>query len=101
MRHETTWELKFSELETKAEVKQHGDWKLGGRKLICVGQGKVALRLLLRRRLQQADAELTLCWGAKDLKTVAEAKHTRGYAVSECLRVKAVTEIKVSTKAQG
>ena len=30
-----------------------------------------------------------------------EAKHTRGYAVSECLRVKAVTEIKVSTKAQG
>ena len=52
MRHETTWELRFSELETKAGRKQQADLGLGGCQCICVD--KVVLRLLLRRRLQQA-----------------------------------------------
>jgi len=54
MRYETSCELRFSELETRAGAKPQADSELSGCQWICVGQGKVVLRLLLRRKLQQA-----------------------------------------------
>ena len=73
--------MRFSELEAKIEVKQHADLlKWGGRQCICVGQGRVALRLLSRRRFNRL-VVLSWLYGSQ---TEAKAMLRVIASLSEC-----------------